>query len=179
MVVGVGLVRLIRHLAPAYAEHISLKWPNDVYLRTEASSPWKKVAGILFEASTKGTMTRIVGGIGVNLSCSDTRYAGLDAIGWNGTAADLHRSIHAMVASHYEAPHLSVSLPSWYRSEAGVQAVLEGVNSLGPIFYRNNAIAAYGLTPEGQILLGEGDVVVDDPGDLMWSNIQFGVEDLS
>ena len=179
VVVGVGLVRLIRHFAPAYAEHISLKWPNDVYLRTEASSPWKKVAGILFEASTKGTMTRIVGGIGVNLSCSDTRYAGLDAIGWNGTAADLHRSIHAMVASHYEAPHLSVSLPSWYRSEAGVQAVLEGVNSLGPIFYRNKATNAYGLNKEGQILLDEGHLLVDDPDELTWSNIQFGVEDLS
>lgn len=177
VVVGVGLVRLIRHLAPSYAEHVSLKWPNDVYLRSEASSPWKKVAGILFEASTKGAKTRIVGGIGVNRSCPDTRYAGLDAIGWSGTAADLHRAIHAMLASHYEAPHLSVPLPSWFRPEAGIRAVLEGVDSLGPIFYRNNAIAAYGLTQEGQMLLGEGDVVVDDPDDLMWSNIQFGVED--
>jgi biotin-(acetyl-CoA carboxylase) ligase len=178
VVVGVGLVRLIRHLAPSHEDDILLKWPNDVYVRCRASSSWKKVAGILYEASTKGAMTRIVGGIGVNLSCADVRYAGLDAFGWTGTSADLHRAVHAMLASHYEAPTLSVSLPSWYRGDLGVQAVLEGVDSLGPLFYRNEKADALGLNQEGQLLLAKGDMVVDDPDELMWSNIQFGVEDL-
>ena len=56
--------------------------------------------------------------------------------------------------------------------------MLEGVNSLGPIFYRKNATNAYGLNKEGQILLDEGHLLVDDPDELTWSNIQFGVEDL-
>lgn len=75
-----------------------VKWPNDVYVDS------KKVAGILVEASTMGTATTVVAGVGLNVgsehfppelarSATSLRLAGADALDRNHIAATLIASL--------------------------------------------------------------------------------------
>ena len=53
----------IRRTVEKYADHVRVKWPNDIYIND------RKVCGILIESSVKGgRITRCVAGIGLNVN---------------------------------------------------------------------------------------------------------------
>lgn len=66
LMAGVAVAEAARALGVAAAE---LKWPNDVIVRRDAQGGWRKLAGVLTEASadTQG-LTHVIVGIGMNVS---------------------------------------------------------------------------------------------------------------
>ena len=130
--VGRSLVRYIRHLIPV-DDDVCLKWPNDVYLNTPENGP-KKAGGVLFEAVSRGARHQLVLGIGLNLlNDEDTAFASLDMVGVRRSVSELHNSVHAMVASLFEA--VEGVAESVVDVEAVFREVNRGMNNLGGHFY--------------------------------------------
>lgn len=168
--VGGALTRLFRALTTKPSD-VCLKWPNDIFVRNNDDGRWRKIAGVLFEAQTRGEQTRVVLGIGINTTFTDLQdYASLDQIGVASTAEELHVMVHAMVASLYEFK--ADSSEELQEELAGLQTLVhDGVVNLGPLFYRGKEVMCNGLHPSGELVLNDGHIIGDDPDQLEWSNI--------
>lgn len=101
LMAGVAVVEAARALGATTAE---LKWPNDVIVRPDGVGGWRKLAGILAEASvdTQG-LQHVVLGIGINVAAAPLA-ADLDDIATSLTAAagravDLDEAIVAVLRS--------------------------------------------------------------------------------
>ena len=177
LVIGVGLVRLLRCFAPEHTNQVCLKWPNDVYVLDTDAGAWKKASGILFEATTKGPNTRVVAGVGVNIQTPEHEwFGGLEALGVDINASWLYRCVDAMLSSHYEAPAGKHALPSWFNFREARELVTEGITTLGPLLYRGKEVSGT-LVDSGAILLDGQTIATDAPEELVWSNIKFSIED--
>ena len=165
--VGDGLVRLMRVLSPHRQDAAVLKWPNDLFIRP-AKGHLSKAGGVLFEATTQGTNTRTVLGIGLNTTVhQNSPWSGVEDLGIDLDAASLHRLLHAMVASLFEdVPGLASAMVSLPRLEA---AVIEGAGQFSRMFYRGDETTILGLTATGAVLVDGVDRAVDDPEDIEWS----------
>jgi BirA family transcriptional regulator, biotin operon repressor / biotin---[acetyl-CoA-carboxylase] ligase len=62
LAIGLAAIAAVEDLAPDLAATLRLKWANDVYLQG------RKLAGILCEGTIRGTVQRVVVGIGLNRS---------------------------------------------------------------------------------------------------------------
>ena len=166
--VGVSLGRLVRQISNASEDDVALKWPNDLYLRSN-DNLMKKVAGVLFEAVSQGEEHRVVLGIGINRLAGSPEHAGLDEHGSTVNIEGLHHAVHAMVASLFE-PHVKVPLP--VVSESGVLKALQaGERLLGPLFYRKEPTSIAGVDDTGALHLEGMSDPVDEPDDLVYSGI--------
>ena len=165
--VGDGLVRLMRVLSPLRQDDAVLKWPNDLYI-LRAEGRLSKAGGVLFEATTQGTNTRTVLGIGLNTTVhQNSPWSGVQDLGIDLGAASLHRLLHAMVASLFEdVPGLASAMVSLPRLEA---SVLEGASQFSRLVYRGDETTILGLTESGAVLMDGVDQAVDDPEDIEWS----------
>lgn len=165
--VGDGLVRLMRVLSPHRQDAVVLKWPNDLFVQP-AQGRLSKAGGVLFEATTQGTNTRTVLGIGLNTTVHpNSPWSGVQDLGVDLDAASLHRLIHAMVASLFEdVAGLASAMVSLPRLEA---AVLEGANQFHRLFYRGEETTIRGLTARGAVLMDGVDQAVDNPEEIEWS----------
>lgn len=84
-------------LGCADAEHVLLKWPNDILLDKGAPA---KVGGWLVESSQHGRNTRIVAGLGLNLTEGAAVVDGTPRARLEGTSADaLHAALNARLCS--------------------------------------------------------------------------------
>lgn len=168
--IGTQLCKLLRYLNKEKTVSIQVKWPNDVYLRVSSGQRWKKIAGILYEAVTKGEETRLVVGIGMNLKSSeDDWFGGISQLGLSFTPLQMHVIVHALVAS-------SMSLPSFdgFPSERHFEMIRlfkQGVAELGPIFYRTQIVEGIEIERDGSARILPHNVVVEQGDDLLWSNI--------
>jgi len=172
--VGEAIVRLADFLGHSNrVGEVCLKWPNDVYVRSSSRSRWKKAGGVLFEGSTRGRVTRVVLGVGLNLhSFEHPLFSSLSELGCSLTPEEVHPMLQALVASLFERLPLSPSAAE--NTGRLVEAVIEGVDALGPVFYRGESCAVVGLEPEGALRLRGGEVV-EDHHLLTWSNIEVGI----
>lgn len=68
---GLAVIYAVQDLLPNLSSKLWLKWSNDVLIEE------RKLAGILCEAASRGSHTRVVVGIGLN-RCADFTQAGLD-----------------------------------------------------------------------------------------------------
>ncbi|MES1022334.1 biotin--[acetyl-CoA-carboxylase] ligase [Gloeocapsa sp. BRSZ] len=68
---GLAVIYAVQDLLPHLSSKLWLKWSNDVLIEE------RKLAGILCEAASRGSYTRVVVGIGLN-RCADFTQAGLD-----------------------------------------------------------------------------------------------------
>ena len=172
--VGEGLVRLVGVLSSRSTNAAFLKWPNDVWIRTEEGQ-LSKAGGVLFEAVTQGSRTRTVLGVGLNTAVDQgNNWGSIGDVGVHITPHDLHKAVHALVASLFESV---MGLPSpvddLHRLSA---AVLYGSQQFDELFYRNNPVEILGLSSSGSLILkGEGEPV-DDPESIQWSVVQDSVE---
>ena len=167
---GADIVRLLRYLSGGAPTHnVCLKWPNDVFLYTDESQRWRKAGGLLFEGRSQGRATKLVLGVGINITRpAIAEHAGLEETGCEVSADTLHPMLHALVASRFEERGLPLQLDL---DRANVKAeLLNGINRLGKLFYRGQEINVIGVDTNGSLVTSEGDVV-DEPEDLHWSNI--------
>jgi BirA family biotin operon repressor/biotin-[acetyl-CoA-carboxylase] ligase len=93
LAVALAVADAMEDAAPEARGRLALKWPNDVL------ASGAKIAGILIEAETEGSQTRLVIGVGVNclLHPTDLPYpaASLRGLGAEATAADLFHALSA------------------------------------------------------------------------------------
>ena len=165
--VGDGLVRLMRVLSPHRQDDAVLKWPNDLFVRS-AKGRLSKAGGVLFEATTQGTNTRTVLGIGMNTNVhQNSPWAGVQDLAVDLDASRLHQMVHAMVASLFEdVAGLASAMVSLPRLEA---SVIEGASQFSRLVYRGRETTILGLTERGAVLLDGVGQAVDDPEDIEWS----------
>jgi len=169
---GYNLLKLFHSFGP---DRICLKWPNDLYVRSSLSTPWKKCAGVLFEGRTMGSGQRTVLGIGLNVTApSDSKFAGLAELSQLAEGEDLLGQLHAVVASMFEvldAPIIPLTVPSGKDLD---EALVFGSLALGPVLYRGGEVHVSGLNNHGSLRfeteLG-ANILLDDPDELEWSNI--------
>lgn len=69
LAVGVALAEALEPLPPGMPPRLALKWPNDLWLRDDASSraPGRKLGGVLIETVACGAQRVGVVGVGLNL----------------------------------------------------------------------------------------------------------------
>lgn len=169
---GYNLMKLFQSYG---SDRICLKWPNDLYIRSSLSTPWRKCAGVLFEGKTMGSGQRTVLGIGLNLAApSDSEFAGLSELNQRVDAEGVLPQLHAVVASMFEvrdAPNIPLTAPSEHALD---EALKFGSTALGPLFYRSVKVDVDGLNDAGSLRvrteLGE-TFLLNDPDELEWSNI--------
>ena len=172
--VGEGLVRLVGALSNRASNAAFLKWPNDLWIQTEEGR-LSKAGGVLFEAVTQGSRTRTVLGVGLNTAVvQGNEWGSIGNVGVHTTPYDLHKTVHAMVASLFESV---MGLPSPVDDfDRLSSAVLHGSQQFDELFYRNKPAEILGLSPSGALILkGEGEPV-DDPESIQWSVVQDSVE---
>ena len=174
--VGGALVRLLQAIS-VQPDRVCLKWPNDVFVRSTEDGGWRKAAGVLFEARTQGNLTRVVLGIGLNTQPSlEKTYGSLRDIGCDASPTELHRMIHAMVASLYE--HNGTASLYGGSEFASLQVLVQlGEQQLGPIIYRGEPSKISGLHSTGELWLNDGHLIGDDPEQIEWLNTEFSIED--
>ncbi len=79
------------------AEHVLLKWPNDVLVEQNGAA---KAGGWLIEARQHGPRTRVVAGVGINLTEGPSAVHGTPRAHVGGTTAStLHTALHARLCS--------------------------------------------------------------------------------
>lgn len=165
--VGESVVRLLRTLSAGASDGVLLKWPNDVWIRTNHGQ-FSKAGGVLFEAVSQGKDTKVVLGLGLNTKVSPgDDWAGTHDLGLHFDAGALHTVLHALVASQFEDVR---GLPSMDDGHARIEAaVLQGVKQFKHLFYRGEITTVEGVDSTGKILLSGLEEVVDEPEDLEWS----------
>jgi BirA family biotin operon repressor/biotin-[acetyl-CoA-carboxylase] ligase len=140
---GLACIHALSDLAPAVADHLAIKWPNDVLLRD------RKLAGILCE----GAGQRMVVGIGLNL------------------AADLPADLPATSLHLHAAPPddlvLLASLRGYLLEAAGL-CTIRGLGPLLPQLRARDALLGRSLTIETRTgrLDGQGGGI-DEHGHLL------------
>jgi BirA family transcriptional regulator, biotin operon repressor / biotin---[acetyl-CoA-carboxylase] ligase len=165
-VAALALDDAVMTLAPEAFEHFRLKWPNDGLL------DGAKVAGILVEATTRGSTVHVAIGIGVNVAHhpSDTPYP-TTSFAAKGFAFSRDALFEALSASMVRALNL------WNRGErfaqirAGWLARASGLG--GPIFVQVDGKRAEGIfaglddqgrlvldTPDGRQFITAGEVLM-------------------
>ena len=174
--IGFNILQLLEHYDP---QRVCMKWPNDLYIRSTKTSPWKKFAGILFEGRTKGKGQRTVLGIGLNKhDVSESPYSSLEQLSPELLTEDILDQIHAIVASRFEffkQPLIPYSLPQYEAIDA---AIVAGSNELGPLFYRGFSVEVTGVGMDGSLIVMDEhgtSFQVEEPEEIQWSNIKFGV----
>lgn len=165
--VGEGVVRLLRTLAGGASDGVLLKWPNDVWIRTNRGR-FSKAGGVLFEAVSQGKDTKVVLGLGLNTKVNrGSDWAGTHDLGIHLDAGALHTALHGLVASLFEDVRgLKPMGDGHARIEA---AVLQGVKQFKHLFYRGEIATVEGVDSTGKIVLSGLEEGVDDPDDLEWS----------
>ena len=156
------------------AEKTILKWPNDVLLRTESGR--RKVGGVLIESATRGKTTRIVLGIGCNISSTNTvkdgyTIATINEVNPGVTKEQFLNAIHAAVASWFEQKTgIKETVPRDVTS--GFQsAFLSTLHHLGKPVYRKKQMDFDSINQDGQAVLVDESSrrhTVGDGEDITW-----------
>ena len=159
----------------AHPEFVALKWPNDVLLRIEEQT--RKVGGILVESSSRGKNTRIVLGIGCNISSSNPHKEGFSLAALNELLDDASTEkftpiIHAAVASWFEEKNGMGPVKNSEINTLFEATFSNSIPLLGAPIYRNIEMAFQELKPDGNIVLVDGKkrtFSIDDGEDIRWT----------
>jgi BirA family biotin operon repressor/biotin-[acetyl-CoA-carboxylase] ligase len=155
LALGIAVCDVIRGAAAGYANHVGLKWPNDVVIADEHGGI-KKLAGILVEAQSQGgRVDAVIAGIGINLrgpipaELADRAVALSDLVPDDVAVPDRDALVAALLPAletwidRYVAGGAAVVVPAWQdRMCTGLrvrvpEAAIEG--------------AALGLEPDGAL----------------------------
>lgn len=174
---GLAVIYAIENLLPNLQGQLQLKWPNDVLLNK------RKLAGILCEASTNGATSRVVVGIGLNISV-DFDQAGLDTSNI-GHAISLHQ-ISSMTPSELQllerARHYLLETAGLLCLEnKGISALLPALRTRDALYGQAITIdlgiekvsgLAAGISDRGYLLLKlpNGEMRSFVSGHILWQN---------
>ena len=156
-------------------ECVALKWPNDVMLRIGDQT--RKVGGILVESSSRGKNTRIILGIGCNISSSnphkkDFSIAALDELSEHASTEKFTPVIHAAVASWFEEKNGIAPIKNGEVNALFKAAFSSSIPLLGVPIYRNTKMAFEALKPDGNVVLideKKRTFSIDDGEDIQWT----------
>lgn len=159
-------------------ELVALKWPNDVLLQIEKET--RKVGGVLIESRSQGKTTRIVLGIGCNISSKNHHkkeysLASMDELSTCASVEVFLPIIHAAVAS-------------WFEDKEGVETVrnddvistfesnlMSSISSLGNPIYRNDKMQFHSINSDGNIQLIDQNqrvYLINDGEDVAWEKFR-------
>ncbi|MEE3083200.1 MAG: 50S ribosomal protein L11 methyltransferase [Candidatus Thermoplasmatota archaeon] len=143
---------------------IIAKWPNDIYLKIEDG--FAKIGGILAESRSKGGVTKLAIGVGLNRFAPDSN---IEAAGWDDVPGlkelsmkDLFPILNASMSSMFESHPLLVDIDK--------QSILQSHYALMLDSYYNGNVAGkdvIGLNEKGHLLAR--DVIIDSTVDLNWN----------
>ena len=159
-------------------ELVALKWPNDVLLRIGGET--RKVGGVLIESRSQGKTTRIVLGIGCNMTSKNHHKKEYSL----ASMAEL--SEHASTEKFLPIIHASVA--SWLEDKEGIEAVrndnvislfetqfLASISSLGEPIYRNSKMQFHSMNSDGNIQLIDQNQrlhLINDGEDVAWAKFR-------
>ncbi|MCZ0738494.1 biotin--[acetyl-CoA-carboxylase] ligase [Phreatobacter sp. AB_2022a] len=153
-VAALALDDAILAVAPGAFDAFNLKWPNDGLLGGA------KVAGILIEATTRGRLTQVAIGIGVNIAGhpDDTPYP-TTSFAAKGFAFDRDQLFEALSASMVRALAVWDRGARFAQIRAGWLARAAGLG--GPLVLRTDGRRVEGiftgLDPQGRLILDTPD----------------------
>ena len=172
---GLALFEAIAALTETTGTQV-LKWPNDVLTLNDGEL--RKVGGILVESLSQGKRTRVILGIGCNISSNESKKDGysiatLQELNPEITLLDFQRVIQAAVASWFERKVgldevKSKSVISHYTS-----LFSEGIKALGTPLYRKKNMVFKSIEVDGKITLRDHMntvYLIEDGEDILWSD---------
>ena len=153
-----------------------LKWPNDVLLSIEGEL--RKVGGILVEGLSCGKDTRVILGIGCNISSKEFQKE-------KYSIATLQELNPEITLSRFQ-PVIQAAVASWFEQKRGlkdlnVKSIVtrysstfsNGIKSLGNPVYRKMTMSFEQVENDGQITLQdqmEKNHLIGDGEDITWTN---------
>jgi biotin-[acetyl-CoA-carboxylase] ligase BirA-like protein len=153
-----------------------LKWPNDVLL--SINGDLRKVGGILVEGMSQGKESRVILGIGCNISAYELEKEGYSI----ATLQELNTEI---TLSTFE-PVIQAAVASWFEQKGGVKKLdsktiiaqynstfINGIKSLGAPIYRSQNMSFSKTDREGRIILQDHKEmahIIQDGEDIIWTN---------
>tara|TARA_B100000767_G_C19760157_1_gene534808 strand:- start:1146 stop:2618 length:1473 start_codon:yes stop_codon:yes gene_type:complete len=172
---GLALFETIRALTGTADTQI-LKWPNDVLLSIDGDL--RKVGGILVEGVSQGKYSRVILGIGCNISAHELEKEGYSI----ATLQELN--IEITLRKFQEV--IQAAVASWFEQKIGVRelspkAILarytvvfsNGIMALGEPIYRSQRMAFLKTEREGRIILQDNSgmtYIIQDGEDINWTN---------
>jgi biotin-(acetyl-CoA carboxylase) ligase len=133
----------------------------------------------LFEGRTRGKGQRTVLGIGLNKrQAPNSNFSSLEQLNPELVTENIVAQIHAIVASKFEffqQPLIPFSIPQYGAVDS---AIVSGSRHLGPLLYRGEKVEVTGVSKDGSLIVLDAmgaSIHVDEPEDIEWSNIQFGI----
>mgnify|MGYP006204792275 CR=1 FL=1 len=153
-----------------------LKWPNDVLVLIDGNL--RKVGGILVEGLSQGKYTRVILGIGCNISSRKLQKEGYSI----ATLQELNSEITLPKFQQV----IQAAVASWFERKSGLNEVkpksilthysttfCDGMKALGSPVYRNDKMVFERLENDGRIILLDHmkkTHLVDDGEDIIWTN---------
>tara|TARA_B110000459_G_scaffold110927_1_gene122965 strand:- start:956 stop:1984 length:1029 start_codon:yes stop_codon:yes gene_type:complete len=172
---GLALFEAIAALTESNDTQI-LKWPNDVLLSIDGDL--RKVGGILVEGKSQGKYSRVILGIGCNISSLQLEKDGY-------SIATLQEVRSEITLTSFQAA-IQAAVASWFEQKSGVKnlnsksiiaqydsTLSSAMNSLGEPIYRNKCMVFLKTESEGRIILQDhlkNTHLIQDGEDITWTN---------
>tara|TARA_B110000305_G_scaffold197794_1_gene223602 strand:+ start:217 stop:1689 length:1473 start_codon:yes stop_codon:yes gene_type:complete len=172
---GLALYETIAALTQTTNTQI-MKWPNDVLLVIDGEL--RKVGGILVEGISQGKYTRIILGIGCNISAQKVEKKGysiatLQELNTEITLTAFESVIQAAVASWFEQKDGMNELKQKSIIAKYTSLFSKGLQALGAPIYRAQSMTFVETESKGRIILQDrmGNIhLVQDGEDITWTN---------
>ena len=153
-----------------------LKWPNDILLSIDGDL--RKVGGILVEGVSQGKDSRVILGIGCNISA--------DELEKDGYSIATLQELNAEITLSTFQPVIQAAVASWLEQKSGVKKLnpktiiaqynltfFDGIKSLGEPIYRSQNMSFSMTDHEGRIILQDLKGMahtIQDGEDIIWTN---------
>jgi biotin-[acetyl-CoA-carboxylase] ligase BirA-like protein len=172
---GLALFEAIAALTESNDTQI-LKWPNDVLLSIDGDL--RKVGGILVEGKSQGKYSRVILGIGCNISSLQLEKDGY-------SIATLQEIRTEITLTSFQAA-IQAAVASWFEQKSGVKdlnpktiitqydsTLFSAMKVLGRPIYRNQGMVFLKTESEGRIILQDhlkNTHLIQDGEDITWTN---------
>ncbi len=154
---------------------IILKWPNDLIVIEKEN--WGKVCGILVESVSKGNDTKIVIGIGINISGEKKTTDSQIPIGFaswysHGITKDfLFNQIHCRIAGLFESVEGVPESNFDHAKKFALDSITQGFSLCKSLIYRNELVSFDSINSDFTVnLISDNNKVwrCEDSEDLAW-----------
>lgn len=160
-------LRLALCFEKVHLQTMLTKWPNDLLLRCNQDSKWRKVGGILFQSFSKGNEQRLVVGIGINTTGQHLQpgQASLDEIEIHKTPSELYTIINAVVASMFEKKE-TIRIQE-------EKDIIDITSVLSDCIYRNHLCSVTTINQHTLTIVNRDGQPseIDDDGEISWKNL--------
>ena len=145
-------------------DEVLLKWPNDLILDLDGLG---KVGGWLIESRQQGRRTRVVAGLGLNLTSGPPTVDGTPrAFLKDQLAEEVHRALTARLCSRLAS--LTTTMGRKHLAEEAVVAYRASSHRLGLEDLEGESLVPEGLDPHGNLIVQGQDEALNDLDQVHW-----------